>query len=371
MESSSAPSKLTTPFANSGGVNVIPVPSQIGVTPGAASYTDGFPPLTRTPIASGGVPPSGLDMNGILQAATAPAVWYSAGGGFPFDGTFATAVGGYPKGARVMRTDGTGYWLNTADNNSNDPEGSTPTGWVPDATNGIAAVAMTSANVTLTPAQYGKPIIVISGTLSADLSLIFPNIAGMWLVANNCTGAYTVTCKTAAGTGVALATGVVESVYGDATNINPANPTMSVNWGAPGAIGATTPNTGTFTTLTATTPTAGDNTTNVATTAFVHAILPFGTATNYTSSGRSLGSVYQNTGTTPRFVKIAYSQPSSGTFTLYAASTSGAASSQIVDVHAGSGGTGARNVSFILPAGWYYSAHTDTGGSLIAWWEVQ
>jgi hypothetical protein len=216
-------------------------------------------------------------MNGILQAATAPAVWYSAGGGFPFDGTFATAVGGYPKGARVMRTDGTGYWLNTADNNSNDPEGSTPTGWVPDATNGIAAVAMTSANVTLTPAQYGKTIIVISGTLSADLSLIFPNIAGMWLVANNCTGAYTVTCKTAAGTGVALPTGVVESVYGDATNINPANPTMSVNWGAPGAIGATTPNTGAFTTLTATTPTAGDNSTKAATTAFVQAKVSAGT----------------------------------------------------------------------------------------------
>ena len=68
MQSSSAPSKLTMPFANSGSKNTVPVPSQIGITAGAASYTDGFPPLTMTPVAAGGVPPSGLDMNGHLTS---------------------------------------------------------------------------------------------------------------------------------------------------------------------------------------------------------------------------------------------------------------------------------------------------------------
>ena len=70
----STPTKITVPFANTGSKNTIPVPSQISVTPGAASYTDGFPPLTMTPKASGGVPPFGQDMNGILYAiTTAPA----------------------------------------------------------------------------------------------------------------------------------------------------------------------------------------------------------------------------------------------------------------------------------------------------------
>lgn len=221
MLSSSAPSKLVLPFANSGAKNTIPTLSQIGITPGAASLTDGFPPLTRTPVAAGGVPPYGQDMNGILYEVSAIVRWANAGGGYPFDGTFAadSNVGGYPKGARVMRTDGTGYWLNTTDNNTTDPEtsGAAAAGWVPDYTNGVSAITMTSANVTLTAAQYGKPIIVISGALTANLNLIFPNIAGQWTVINNTTGAYTVTCKTAAGTGVVVNS--AQPVVGDGVNI--------------------------------------------------------------------------------------------------------------------------------------------------------
>ena len=220
MQLSNAPAKIPLPFANGGSKNVIPEASQIGITPGAASLTDGFPPLTMTPLAAGGVPPSGLDMNGILNAISAIARWMNAGGGFPFDATFSadSNVGGYPQGARVLRSDGTGYWLNTVDNNTTNPE-SSPVGWVPDMTNGMAAVTMTSANVTLTPAQYGKPIIVLSGALTANLNLIFPNIVEQWLVVNNCTGAYSVTCKTAAGTGVAIAVGQSQQIYGNGTNL--------------------------------------------------------------------------------------------------------------------------------------------------------
>ena len=36
--------------SDSGKTYPIPVPSQIAITPGAASFTDGFPPLTRTPL---------------------------------------------------------------------------------------------------------------------------------------------------------------------------------------------------------------------------------------------------------------------------------------------------------------------------------
>jgi len=226
MQLTNTPAKLVLPFANAGAKNTIPTASQIGITAGAASLVDGFPPLTRTPIAAGGVPPSGLDMNGILYALSAALRWGNAGGGYVYDATFAndSNVGGYPKGARVLRSDGVGYWLNTAENNTTDPENTTAgvavaAGWVPDLTNGIASITMTSANVTLTPAQYGKPFVVLSGVLTANLNLIFPNLAGEWTVVNNCTGAFIVTAKTAAGTGAVVTPGCTRIIWGDGTNI--------------------------------------------------------------------------------------------------------------------------------------------------------
>lgn len=253
MQLSNAPGKLLLPFANAGAKNSIPVASQIGIVAGAASLTDGFPPLTRTPIAAGGVPPSGLDMNGILYALSAALRWANAGGGYVYDGTFAADanITGYPKGARILRSDGAGYWLNTIDGNTVDPESVTVNaaqvaGWVPDLTNGIASITMTSANVTLTPAQYGKPFVVLSGELTANLNLIFPNLAGEWTVVSNCTGAFTVTAKTAAGTGVVVTPGRTRIIWGDGTNIAGAMNEVE-------------------------TPAQFDNSTKLATTAFVKA----------------------------------------------------------------------------------------------------
>ena len=224
MQLTNTPGKLVLPFANAGAKNTIPTASQIGITAGAASLTDGFPPLTRTPIAAGGVPPSGLDMNGILFQLSAILRWANAGGGYAYDSTFAndSNVNGYPKGARVMRSDGLGYWFNTVENNTTDPEaaGAAAAGWVPDFTNGVTSVAMASTNVTLTPLQYGKPIIVITGTLTANLNLIFPAIVNEWTVINNTTGPYTITCKTAAGTGIVVNTAAL--IVGDGTNIQSA-----------------------------------------------------------------------------------------------------------------------------------------------------
>lgn len=213
MQLSNSPGKLVLPFAASGNKNSIPVASQIGITPGAASLADGFPPLTMTPVAAGGVPPSGLDMNGILYEMSAIVRWANAGGGYAYDGTFAanSNVGGYPKGARVLRSDGRGYWFNTTDNNTTNPEGAgaVAAGWVPDFTTGVAVVPMASANVTLTPVQYGKPIIVISGLLTTNLNLIFPNIDTQWTVLNLTTGPHSVTAKTNSGVGVKIIRGIV------------------------------------------------------------------------------------------------------------------------------------------------------------------
>lgn len=222
MQSSDIPSKLLIPFAEDGGRNAIPTESQIGITGGKASLADGFPPVTRIPTAAGGIPPFGLDMNGILYVISAICRWQTAGAGFPYDADFATdpLVSGYPAGARVMRDDAQGYWLNTADNNETDPadSGAAAAGWVPDFAHGVASVTMTSSHVTLTPAQYGLPIIVITGALTTNLNLIFPDISGSWTILNRTTGDYSITLKTASGTGVTIKngfTGIVASGSND------------------------------------------------------------------------------------------------------------------------------------------------------------
>lgn len=220
----SAPTKITVPWANSGTKNTIPVASQIGITPGAASWEDGFPPLTMTAKSAGGIPPAGPDVNGGLNAISSALQWLQAGAGYAYDSAFSTAVGGYPLSARVQRSDGQGLWINTTANNAVDPESSTTSGWLPLSNNATTAIAMTSSNVTLTALQAGAGIIYLSGALTANLNLVFPAWRKEWLVVNNCTGAFSVTCKTASGVGPVIATGTNAIIYGDGTNVWLATP---------------------------------------------------------------------------------------------------------------------------------------------------
>nr|BDD44058.1 hypothetical protein 4 [Prochloraceae cyanobacterium] len=129
MQVSNAPIKSAVPFAESGTKNTIPVSSQISITPGAASFTDGFPPLTMTPLAAGGVPPYGADFNGILNFLSEGQRWANAGGGYTFDAAFAAAIGGYPKGALILGNDGLTVWVSQADNNTIDPNAGVSLNW--------------------------------------------------------------------------------------------------------------------------------------------------------------------------------------------------------------------------------------------------
>lgn len=223
----SQPPLIEVPFAESGLKNAIPANAN-NIT-GNAGFDLGFPPINLTAVAAGGIPPYGQDMNGILYAITECLRFFQAGSIYTYDAPFSTAIGGYRAGARVQRTDGTGYWLNTVDGNTNDPEaaGAATAGWVPDFTYGAAAITMNSSNVTLTEAQYGKPFIVITGTLTANLSLIFPNIYGEWIIFDNTSGAFTITCKTSAGTGVATNKGTPTNISGDSVNIYGGIPSAS------------------------------------------------------------------------------------------------------------------------------------------------
>jgi hypothetical protein len=223
MQASQTPTLVPLAFAANGTKNTIPEASQIGVTPGAASLNDGFPPLTFTPVAAGGVPPAGADFNGVLNLITQSVRWAHGGGRYAFSSTFAADanVSGYPAGAELMSADLQGAWLSLNDSNTDNPDTGAGTKWVPSRAYGVTAVTgLTNANVTLTPAQAAKNRITLAGTLTGNVQIIFPTWLREWTIVNNTTGAFTVTAKTAAGTGIAIPqNGSPTKVVGDGTNI--------------------------------------------------------------------------------------------------------------------------------------------------------
>lgn len=248
MQTNSQPKLLPIPFADAGSKQNIPNDSQIGITAGRASYADGFPPLTRTPLAAGGVPPFGTDFNGVLNDITAALRWSQAGAGYPFNADFNAAISGYPKGARIPNSTLDGFWLNTTDGNSANPENTTSalTGWVPSGFYGTTAITgLSGSSITLTTLQAGRDRITLAGTLTANINLTVPAWVKRWEVVNNCSGAFSVTVKTPSGTGVAVPAGLTAVVQGNGTNITQDTPVL----GMPGRLINTQvfPNSGTFT----------------------------------------------------------------------------------------------------------------------------
>lgn len=181
MDSSSTPSKIQLPFANAGGKRVIPIASQPAE---AASFTDGFPPVTRTPIAAGGIPPNGLDMNGILFDITSIQQWQCAGGLFPYDSALSTQIGGYPKGARLINASANGIWVNDVDNNVTNPD-TGGAGWHLEIAGNFQRMISVSSTTTLTTDQSGSFIecsntgyvVNLPAPTSQNISYSFYNVA--------------------------------------------------------------------------------------------------------------------------------------------------------------------------------------------------
>lgn len=83
----------------------------------------------------------------------------------------------------------------------------------------VANVNVTgSSNVVLTAAQYGCGVINISGSVTANINVIFPN-NGKWIVRNQTLGVGNVNCKTAAGNGVLATQGRIISLWCDGANL--------------------------------------------------------------------------------------------------------------------------------------------------------
>lgn len=124
MQSSAIPGKIVESFAINGPKNTIPLTT---TTKGEASYDQGFPSATMIPLTSGGVPPSGQDMNGILNAMSAWQVLQGGGAAVIYDAAFSSAIGGYPRGAVLAVASGsaaagTGWWVSTVEDNTSNPD---------------------------------------------------------------------------------------------------------------------------------------------------------------------------------------------------------------------------------------------------------
>lgn len=202
MNSSDIPSRIVKPFGVNGLKNTIPVDSStITDANGVATFDKGFPAITMQPLSAGGIPPSGKDMNGSLYAVSAQQQWFNAGGGYPFNAGFASSIGGYPAGAVVPSSDFAGFWQNTINGNSTNPENASGlnTGWVPHYFYGSSAVSIGSTNYILTALQAARDEIVLTGDLTSNVYLYFPPWVKSWRVVNNCTGNFNVILATISG----------------------------------------------------------------------------------------------------------------------------------------------------------------------------
>ena len=215
----SAPPLIPQPFAESGDRAAIP---DTTIATGRASYTEGFPPITMQPKVAGGIPPDGRDMNGILYALSAHALYLQGGQVFKYDAAVSTAIGGYSIGAVLESTDGSTLWLNLVDGNTTDPDAS-GAGWVAISSYGFSAISgLTGGTRTLTRVEAARDTIVLSGTLVTNLNLVLPADLRTWRIVNLTTGSFTTTAKLVSSTGVTIPQGGYASaveVYGNGSEL--------------------------------------------------------------------------------------------------------------------------------------------------------
>lgn len=122
------PTLISTPFANTGTKNTIP--NSGASEPQLATMEGGFPEITQTPIAEGGIPPERADFNGILNLYGQHIVHLNKGLPYEFDAAFALEIGGYPLNSRIALSTGK-IVVSTIPSNINDPN-MNMTGWVKD-----------------------------------------------------------------------------------------------------------------------------------------------------------------------------------------------------------------------------------------------
>ena len=147
------PRLLSKAWASDGLKNSIPNTRNSGMPQEGATYADGFPSITMTPISTGGKPPSGKDMNGVLYEISAHTVWQNQGGRYRFDQAFCDAIGGYSKGAVLINDTLDTEYISLVDANTHNPNSGNNTGkWAIHAGKGLKASTAQAGIVQLSSA---------------------------------------------------------------------------------------------------------------------------------------------------------------------------------------------------------------------------
>lgn len=119
------PYLISIPFSDSGDKQSIL--DSAPVDPNDPTWVAGFPTITSTPIAEGGLPPKRISFNGVLNAITQNIVHQSKGLMYEFDADYAAKIGGYPLNSRLILSSGD-LVVSTIPNNINNPN-INMTGW--------------------------------------------------------------------------------------------------------------------------------------------------------------------------------------------------------------------------------------------------
>lgn len=240
------------------------------------------------------------------------------------------------------------------------------TGFVQYALAGVLSLSVAgTGSTTLTAAQAGAGVLVLTGALTGARTVVVPN-TGRWIVRNATTGAFSLTVKTAAGTGVIIPQGTATEVFADGTNAYFSDNVFSVA----GRVGAVTLAVAdvsdaaplaspTFTgTPSAPTPARFDNDTSLATTEFVRCALGNMFSTNAINGATTLlaanaGMLHQCFGSSPYTVTLplANSVPPGAAFSFFCTNSTGvtisragtnaiqASSAQLTSITLGDGDT--------------------------------
>lgn len=118
------PDLILTPFAQDAppsAVDNIPEARSPSDPLEKATWTQGFPGLTMIPLAAGGIPPRGQDVNGVLKAISEHVVFQGGGGQYKWSAEYVAAHGGYSAGAVIQSDDGLSSYVSSVDGNTINP----------------------------------------------------------------------------------------------------------------------------------------------------------------------------------------------------------------------------------------------------------
>lgn len=109
----------------------------------------------------------------------------------------------------------------------------------------LNVTGLTATPITLSIAEYQPPIIILTNTISANLTYVVPaSVGGEWIISNQTSGAFTVTFTSGgAGTSVVCTQGQNTTIFSDGTNIarsdsntsTPGGSTTQVQYNSSGA----------------------------------------------------------------------------------------------------------------------------------------